>query len=101
MATILARDDEIRPPLTGHLFICTGFPHQRTDKKGNSIDLFPSKLAHGSWEMYKNGPVASREMNDLYAGMGRQEMYPFDETNTKPVGQISPTATQLHPCSRL
>jgi len=53
----------------GHLFICTGFPHQRTDKKGNSIDLFPSKLAHGSWEMYKNGPVASREMNDLYADL--------------------------------
>ncbi|OQU99302.1 hypothetical protein CLAIMM_04950 [Cladophialophora immunda] len=66
MATIMARDDKLDPPLTGHLFICTGFPHDYTDRKGTKVVLFPEQLLHGSWERYKNGPVATREMNDLY-----------------------------------
>ena len=69
IATILARDDALRPALTGHLYVNTGMPHQYSSKKlGKSMDLFPEQLAHGSFETYKNGPVATREMNNFYAG---------------------------------
>ncbi|KAJ9605717.1 hypothetical protein H2200_009566 [Cladophialophora chaetospira] len=67
MATILARDEHLQPALTGHLLVCTGMPHSLTDKKGGVLDLFPDQLAHGGWEKYKDGPVATRAMNDLYA----------------------------------
>lgn len=68
MSTILARDDDLQPPLTGHLLICTGLPHQYQGKNGHAINLFPDQLANGSWEMYKDGPVGTREMNLFYAG---------------------------------
>lgn len=68
IATILARDDALQPALTGHLYVCTGMPHQHRSETGEAIDLFPDQLAHGSWETYKNGPVASREMNAFYGG---------------------------------
>ncbi len=67
MATILARDENLRPALTGHFFACTGMPHQHKGKNGRDIDLFPEQLAHGSWETYKDGPVATRDMNAFYA----------------------------------
>ncbi|EXJ66581.1 uncharacterized protein A1O5_10251 [Cladophialophora psammophila CBS 110553] len=66
MATILARDDKLQPPLTGHFFMCTGMPHSYIDRKGNNKVLFPEHLSNGSWERYRNGPVATREMNILY-----------------------------------
>ena len=66
MVTIKARDDNLQPPLTGQLFICTGMPFSFEDRKGNSITLFADQLAHGSWEKYKDGPVATRAMNTLY-----------------------------------
>ncbi|KIX93239.1 uncharacterized protein Z520_11094 [Fonsecaea multimorphosa CBS 102226] len=66
MATIMARDDKLQPSLSGHLLICTGMPHDFTDRKGHNVVLFPEKLSRGSWERYKNGPVATREMNILY-----------------------------------
>lgn len=68
IATILARDDELEPALTGHLYVCTGMPHQYEGENGNAVDLFPDQLAHGSWETYKHGPVASREVSKFYAG---------------------------------
>jgi hypothetical protein len=70
-ATILARDECLTPALTGNLLICTGMPHHHDDKFGRkSINLFPERLRspQSSWEKYKDGPVATREMNALYAG---------------------------------
>ena len=66
MATIIARDERLQPGLTGHLLVCTGMPHSVQDKKGGRLDLFPEQLGHGGWEKYKDGPVATREMNELY-----------------------------------
>ncbi|KEF56521.1 uncharacterized protein A1O9_06708 [Exophiala aquamarina CBS 119918] len=68
IATILARVDGLEPALTGHLYIWTGIPHRFEGENGNAIDLFPDQLAHGSWETYKHGPVASREVSKFYAG---------------------------------
>jgi hypothetical protein len=79
-ATILAREDELRPKLTGHLFICTGMPHVYKDLQGGECNLFPEQLASGSWETYKNGPVANRAMCDVYAGMDKTRVR---ETMTK------------------
>ncbi|RMZ86741.1 hypothetical protein DV736_g6031, partial [Chaetothyriales sp. CBS 134916] len=73
MATILAREDELRPELTGHLFICTGMPHQGSDRKGNSFSLFPEKLALGSWETYKDGPLVNRAMMNYYSDLAQCE----------------------------
>ncbi|KAK5197953.1 hypothetical protein LTR92_002198 [Exophiala xenobiotica] len=70
-ATMLAREDELRPKLTGHLFICTGMPHVYKDLQGGKCNLFPEQLASGSWETYKNGPVANRAMCDVYADMAK------------------------------
>lgn len=67
MAAVLARDEGLQPALTGHFLVCTGMPHSYSDRKGNTRELFPDELLHGSWEKYKNGPVATREMNELYA----------------------------------
>jgi hypothetical protein len=36
-ATILAREDELRPKLTGHFFICTGMPHVYKDLQGGGL----------------------------------------------------------------
>lgn len=72
IATILARDDALQPALTGHLYVCTGMPFQLPNASGDgfAINLFPDKLANGgSWETYKNGPVASRSMNEFYGGL--------------------------------
>ncbi|KIW69912.1 hypothetical protein PV04_02228 [Phialophora macrospora] len=66
MAAIKARDEHLQPPLTGHIFLCTGMPHYDEDDKGIILNLFPEQLAHGSWEKYKDGPVATRAMNVLY-----------------------------------
>ena len=84
-ATILARADELRPKLTGHLFICTGMPHDYKDQQGGKCNMFPEQLASGSWETYKNGPVANRAMCDVYAGMNKTR---GRETRTKCGAQI-------------
>jgi hypothetical protein len=42
-------------------------PHSHEDAKGNILNLFPEQLTRGSWEKYKDGPVATRAMNALYA----------------------------------
>jgi acetyl esterase/lipase len=67
MAAIKAKDKHLQPPLTGHLLVCTGMPHSHEDAKGNILNLFPEQLTRGSWEKYKDGPVATRAMNTLYA----------------------------------
>jgi hypothetical protein len=69
-ATILSRDANLQPALTGNLLICTGMPHHHDDKFGRkSINLFPERLRspQSSWEKFKDGPIATREMNALYA----------------------------------
>ena len=70
MWAILARDEKLQPRLTGHVYICTGFLHDYTDQNGNVLRLFPEQFrsASRSWEMYKDGPVSNRAMNDFYAG---------------------------------
>jgi acetyl esterase/lipase len=69
-AIVLARDEHLQPALTGHLLVCTGMPHDHTGKEGGSFNLFPERLRqpHGSWEKYKDGPVATRQMNAIYGG---------------------------------
>lgn len=71
IATILARDDALRPALTGHLYVCTGMPFQFRSGGDLVFQVFGDELAHknSSWEIYKNGPVASRSMNDFYGGL--------------------------------
>ncbi|KAI1620253.1 Alpha/Beta hydrolase protein [Exophiala viscosa] len=73
MCSILARDEGLRPNLTGHVYICTGFPHDYRDQNGNISQLFPEQFQSpsGSWEMYKDGPVANRAMNGFYADLAK------------------------------
>ncbi|OAP64124.1 hypothetical protein AYL99_00096 [Fonsecaea erecta] len=93
MATIMARDDKLQPPLSGHLLICTGMPHDYTDRNGNKVVLFPGQLANGSWERYKNGPVANLEMNLLYGHIAKFDghepyMTPFSQTDYSGLGPV-------------
>lgn len=67
-AAVLARDEGMQPPISGHFFMCTGMPHQFEDKEGNQIELLPEQFINGSWERYKDCPVANRELNLFYGG---------------------------------
>ncbi|KAJ9645567.1 hypothetical protein H2204_001148 [Knufia peltigerae] len=68
-ATILARNEGLQPKLTGHVYICTGMPHDYQDQQGRKCALYPEKLTSGSWARYRNGPVANYEMNMYYADL--------------------------------
>ncbi|OAL22062.1 hypothetical protein AYO20_11256 [Fonsecaea nubica] len=93
MAAIMARDDKLQPPLTGHVFLCTGMPHDYTDQKGHKLALFPEQLLKGSWERYKNGPVATREMNILYGQISQFDardpyVTPLTQTDYSGLGPV-------------
>ncbi|KIV81733.1 hypothetical protein PV11_03896 [Exophiala sideris] len=92
---LLARDEGLRPNLTGHVYICTGLPHAYTDQNGNVMHLFPEQLqsASGSWEMYKDGPVASRAMNVFYADLAKVDassplFSPFTQKDFSDLGPV-------------
>ncbi|EXJ61605.1 hypothetical protein A1O7_02033 [Cladophialophora yegresii CBS 114405] len=98
MAAIQARDEHLQPRLMGHLFLCTGMPHSYKDSKGDILNLFPEQLAHGSWEKYKDGPVATREMNDLYgriAGFTASHASPLELTDFSGLGPVYYQAAEM------
>ncbi|ETI27161.1 hypothetical protein G647_09843 [Cladophialophora carrionii CBS 160.54] len=98
MAAIQARDEHLQPRLTGHLFLCTGMPHSYIDSTGDILNLFPEQLAHGSWEKYKSGPVATREMNVLYgyiAGFKASHPSPLKLTDFSGLGPVYYQAAEM------
>jgi hypothetical protein len=65
-ATYLARQEKLDPPLTGSILMCTGMPHEASDRRGNHINLYPRRCP--SWEEHAEAPISSRRTNQRYAG---------------------------------
>jgi hypothetical protein len=62
----LARDDNLQPPLTGSVLMCTGMPHRSRDKNGKDLNLYPGRFV--SWDEHKDFPTSGHAVSIAYGG---------------------------------